>query len=82
MSLFAELERAINEEFAQGELPEFLLEPLYAVARNPAEYAGREELVAELLKQIKDFELFADTGCFKSGFDTEDIRKTLARLAG
>jgi hypothetical protein len=82
MSLFEELEQAITEEYEQGELPEFLLEPLYAVARNPQQYAGKEETVAELLAQIRDFELFADTGCFKGGYDTEDLRKTLARLEG
>ncbi|MCK4536182.1 MAG: hypothetical protein KAT93_04165 [Desulfuromonadales bacterium] len=82
MNLFEKLEQAITEEYEEGELPEFLLESLYAVARNQQNYAGKEETVELLLSQIKDFELFADAGCFKGGFDTDDLKKTLALLEG
>ncbi len=80
MSLFETLEQAITEAYEDGELPEFLLDDLYAVARDPQQYADKEETVSRLIEQLNDFELFADTGCFKGGYDTDDIRRTLALL--
>ncbi len=80
MSLFETLEQAITEAYEDGELPEFLLDDLRAVAHNPQQYAGKEEMVSRLIEQLNDFELFADTGCFKGGYDTDDVRRTLALL--
>jgi len=80
MSLFDQLEQAITEAYEEGELPEFLLDDLRTVARSPHQYAGKQETVSRLIEQLNDFELFADTGCFKAGYDTDDIRKTLVLL--
>ena len=80
MGLFDQLEQAITEAYEDGELPEFLLDDLYAVARNPQQYADKEATVERLIEQLNDFELFADTGCFKGGYDTDDIRRTLTLL--
>lgn len=80
MSIFSQLEQAITDAYEEGELPEFLLDDLRAVVRKPQQFADKEEAVARLIEQLNDFELFADTGCFKGGYDTDDIRRTLALL--
>ena len=80
MSIFRQLEQAITDAYEEGELPEFLLDDLRAIVRKPQQYAGKEEAVGRLIEQLNDFELFADTGCFKAGYDTDDIRRTLALL--
>lgn len=80
MNHFDQLEQAITTAYEEGELPEFLLDDLRDVAHNPEKYAGKEETVRKLIEQLNDFELFADTGCFKGGYDTNDVRKTLALL--
>jgi len=80
MSIFNQLEQAITEAYEEGELPEFLLDDLRAIVRKPQQFAGKEEAVARLIEQLNNFELFADTGCFKAGYDTDDIRRTLTLL--
>ena len=80
MSIFSQLDKAITEAYEEGELPEFLLDDLRAIVRKPQQYAGKEEALGRLIEQLNDFELFADTGCFKAGYDTDDIRRSLALL--
>lgn len=80
MDLFTTLESAIAAQVAEGDLPEYLAESLYAVARNPERYRSREALVKQLLQQVEDFNLYANTGCFKEGCDDIDLEATLKAL--
>ncbi len=78
--LFRELETAVEAKRDEGELPGYMAEELLAVARDPGRYGGEEGLVAELLEEVREFSVYADTGCCKFGFDHEDVGRTLRRL--
>jgi hypothetical protein len=79
--LFTDLEQATREQYEKGDLPQWLADPAFQVARNPAEYAGKEYLVEILLDQIREYDVYAETGCCKWAYDHEDIARTLRWLA-
>ncbi|OQY20675.1 MAG: hypothetical protein B6I36_00045 [Desulfobacteraceae bacterium 4572_35.1] len=80
MELFQQLNKAIDEEYKHGELPEELLTPLRKVSQNSTEFSGKETIVECLLMQVKGFEPYCDCGCFAEGFNSKDLIKTLAQL--
>lgn len=80
MDIFARLAVTARRENAEGELPDFILPLLMKVADNPADFAGREELVAELVLRVEQYETWSEMCCEKQGFSLEDIHRTLDRL--
>ncbi len=80
MDIFTALKAAVSEENANGELPDFLVPPLLAVAENPQKYHPKEDLVRRLLAQVQAFDPYAGSGCFSESFSADDIRKTLQEL--
>ena len=80
MDLFQQLNKAIDEEYEHGELPENLLTPLRQVSQNPERFAAHLATVETLLKQIKAFEPYCDCGCFAEGFDAKAVNRTLEQL--
>lgn len=80
MDIFAKLAEAIHRENTEGELPDFILPLLMRVTENPADFAGREDLVAELLLRVEQYETWSELCCEKQGFGLEDIHRTLDRL--
>lgn len=80
MNLFKELEEATNQQFLHGELPKWLADPVLAVARFPELFQGKEYLVEILLAQVREYDVYADTGCCKWAYDHEDIARTLRWL--
>lgn len=78
--VFQELEQATRDQFENGELPQWLADPVFHVARNPAEYEGREYLVEILLDQVLEYDVYAEAGCCKWAYDHEDIARTLRWL--
>ena len=64
----------------EGDLPDFIVPLLMRVAGNPADFVGREELVAELLRRVEEYETWSEMCCEKQGFSLEDIHRALDRL--
>jgi len=80
MSIFEELRQAVLLQHEEGDLPEWLLADILAVADSPDRYADREQLVQHLINQVRDYDPYAGAGCFSESFGLEDIRSTLRKL--
>ncbi len=80
MDIFARLADTARRENAVGDLPDFIMPLLMKVADNPADFVGREELVAELVTRVEQYETWYEMCCEKQGFSLEDIHRTLDRL--
>jgi len=80
MDIFSRLAEVTRRENSDGELPDFIVPLLLKVADNPAMFADREELVAELVLRIEQYETWSEMCCEKQGFSLEDIHRTLDRL--
>ncbi len=80
MDIFARLAATALRENREGDLPDFIVPLLMKVAENPADFAGREPLVAELLERVEEYETWSEMCCEKQGFSLEDIHRTLDRL--
>lgn len=79
-NIFARLAEVTRRENTDGELPDFIVPLLLKVAENPADFSGREELVAELVMRVEQYEAWSEMCCEKQGFSLEDIHRTLDRL--
>lgn len=80
MDIFTKLAAVVRREHAEGDLPDFIVPLLMRVADNPANFAGREELVAELVLRVEQYETWSELCCEKQGFSLEDIHRILDRL--
>ncbi|MGK2945047.1 MAG: GSU3529 family protein [Desulfuromonadales bacterium] len=80
MDIFAKLAVAACRGNTEGELPDFIMPLLMKVVDNPADFSGREELVAELVMRVEQYETWSELCCEKQGFSLEDIHRTLDRL--
>ncbi|HKJ29559.1 MAG: hypothetical protein OEM65_05305 [Desulfuromonadales bacterium] len=80
MDIFAKLAASTLKENSEGELPDFIVPLLMKVAENPADFAGREALVEELVMRVEEYETWSEMCCEKQGFSLEDIHRTLDRL--
>lgn len=80
MDIFSKLAEVTVRENAEGDLPDFIVPLLMRVAEHPAEFTGREELVAELVTRVEQYETWSEMCCEKQGFSLEDIHRTLDRL--
>jgi hypothetical protein len=80
MDIFTRLAEVTRRENSAGELPDFIVPLLLKVADNPSMFAGREELVAELVLRVEQYETWSEMCCEKQGFSLEDIHRTLDRL--
>jgi arginyl-tRNA synthetase len=80
MDIFAKLAASTLKENSEGELPDFIVPLLMKVAENPADFAGREALVEELVMRVEQYETWSEMCCEKQGFSLEDIHRTLDRL--
>lgn len=80
MDIFSKLAEATVRENTAGDLPDFIVPLLMKVAEHPAEFAGREALVAELVMRVEQYETWSEMCCEKQGFSLEDIHRTLDRL--
>jgi len=80
MDIFAKLAASTFKENSEGELPDFIVPLLMKVAENPADFAGREALVEELVMRVEEYETWSEMCCEKQGFSLEDIHRTLDRL--
>ena len=80
MDIFTRLALTARRENADGELPDFIMPLLMKVADNPMDFTGREELVAELVMRVEQYETWSEMCCEKQGFSLEDIHRTLDRL--
>lgn len=80
MDVFEQLAVAVRQQNEEGELPDFIVPLLMKVAVNPAEFAGREELVATLVQYVEEYQTWSEMCCEKIGFGLEDIHRVLDRL--
>ena len=80
MDIFTRLAEVTHRENSDGELPDFIVPLLLKAADNPSMFVGREELVAELVLRVEQYETWSEMCCEKQGFSLEDIHRTLDRL--
>ena len=80
MDIFAKLAASTLKENSEGDLPDFIVPLLMKVAGNPADFAGREALVEELVMRVEQYETWSEMCCEKQGFSLEDIHRTLDHL--
>jgi hypothetical protein len=80
MDIFAKLAATVLRENTEGDLPDFIVPLLMKVAENPENFKGREELVAELVMRVEQYETWSELCCEKQGFSLEDIHRILDRL--
>ncbi|BCA78731.1 GSU3529 family protein [Desulfuromonas sp. AOP6] len=80
MDIFEVLRQTVDQQSRDGDLPDFLLPPLTAILTNPDQYRDREDLLRQLLEQLRKFGPYAGSGCFCDSAGVEDIRRTLQRL--
>ena len=80
MDIFAKLAATTLKENSEGELPDFIVPLLMKVAENPADFAGREALIEELVMRVEQYETWSEMCCEKQGFSLEDIHRTLDHL--
>ena len=78
--LFKELEEVTLEQYQHQDLPKWLADPVLDVARNPERYAGKEYLIEILTAQVREYDIYAESGCCKWAYDHEDIKRTLRWL--
>ena len=78
--LFRELEEATIDQYDNKDLPKWLADPVFEVARNPEKYQGKEYLVEILVAQVREYDIYAETGCCKWAYDHEDLKRTLRWL--
>jgi len=81
MDAFSRLEEAIRNQNQEGELPDFLVEPLLAIATSPERFAAHQTTVEKLLEQVENFDAYAGAGCFGDSYGPEDILRTLMELS-
>ena len=80
MTLFTQLASCVRRQNEEGDLPDFIVPLLLKVANNPDAFTGREDLIAELLTRVEQYETWSEMCCEKVGFSLEDIHRTLDRL--
>lgn len=80
MDIFAQLAACTRQQNEEGDLPDFIVPLLLQVAEHPEDFVGREDLVAELLTRVGQYETWSELCCEKLGFGLEDIHRTLDRL--
>ena len=80
MDIFSRLAIVVRRGNKEGDLPDFIVPLLMRVADNPADFSGREELVAELVERVAEYQTWSEMCCEKQGFSLEDIHRTLDRL--
>lgn len=78
--IFKELEEVTIEQYDHHDLPKWLAEPVLKVARSPENHQGKEYLVEILVAQVREYDIYAETGCCKWAYDHEDIKRTLRWL--
>jgi hypothetical protein len=80
VDIFTRLAIVVRRGNKEGDLPDFIVPLLMRVADNPADFFGREELVAELVERVEEYQTWSEMCCEKQGFSLEDIHRTLDRL--
>jgi hypothetical protein len=80
MDIFERLACEVRRQNQEGELPDFIVPLLLKVAENPAEFAGREQLIATLVQYVEEYQTWSEMCCEKIGYSLEDIHRTLDHL--
>jgi hypothetical protein len=80
MTIFEKLALVTQTQSKDGELPDFIVPLLMKVAESPQDFTGREELVAELVERVDDYDPISNYCCEKLGFNLADIHTTLDKL--
>jgi hypothetical protein len=80
MDIFERLACVVRRQNQEGELPDFIVPLLLKVAENPAEFAGREQLIATLVQYVEEYQTWSEMCCEKIGYSLEDIHRTLDHL--
>lgn len=80
MTVSEELQAVACEQNRDAELPDSLLAEILAVAETAALPEHEPEL-RKLIGQLRNFDLYAGTGCFSETCSVKDISETLKRIS-
>jgi len=75
-----ELRRAARQQHEEGDLPEDLLGEILETLDKVETDTVDDQLLQQLIEQIRDYDSYAGAGCFSTSFGPEDIRRTLKKL--
>lgn len=81
MNNIEELRQTAIEQNSDAELPDDLLAKILEMTSNPKNLEGKEAVVTKLVNQLRDFDLYAGTGCFSEACSVKDITETLRSLS-
>jgi hypothetical protein len=80
MQWIEKLEKTLKKAMKEDEFPDFLTEKINKILLNPKQYESKLDLIEELIEQIKDYDAYANAGCFSNSFSAEDIQATLEEI--
>lgn len=81
MNAIDELRQTAIEQNNDAELPDKLLAEILDLTSIPLKLEGKEPLVTKLINQLRNFDLYAGTGCFSETCSVKDISETLQLLS-
>jgi len=81
MNIIEELRQTAIEQNNNAELPDNLLTEILELTLSPVKLEGNEAVVTKLISQLRDFDLYAGTGCFSEACSVKDITETLRSLS-
>ncbi len=80
MSVREELRAVASEQNRDAELPDNLLAEILALTET-ATLPEHEPELRKLIGQLRNFDLYAGTGCFSETCSIKDISETLKRIS-
>lgn len=80
MDIFEKMLAEAEKNNAENDLPDFLLEQIKGIHGDKAKYAGKEDLVEDLLERLEDYEPFADVGCGNESYSTADVQRVVDQI--
>jgi len=80
MTVHEELQAVACEQNRDAELPDSLLAEILALTETVALPEHEPEL-RKLIAQLRNFEMYAGTGCFSETCSVKDISETLKRIS-
>ena len=80
MNPFEFLRQSTEQAQGEAELPDFLAERILRIASDPEGYGHAGEKVAELARQVRDYDTYAQCGYLAMGVNSAILEATLRRV--
>jgi len=80
MTVLEELRQVAAEQNQDAELPDSLLSEILTLVERPGVLEHEADL-RKLIAQLRNFDLYAGTGCFSETCSVKDISETLKHIS-